>query len=61
MADPIPVTIEFKYKGACIGGPWRGQRLEAENPFVRPKEHDPNGGLYHYNNGGWVWMPPGEA
>jgi len=45
-------TIVLSYKGTCDGGPWKGQRVEAEFGFVPAP-----GGQYRWSDGVWHWKP----
>jgi hypothetical protein len=42
--------IVLSYKGVCDGGPWKGQRVEAEFGFVNAP-----GGVYRWSNDIWQW------
>jgi hypothetical protein len=47
-------VIDLKFKGTCELGPWHGQWVEAENPFIPTPR-----GFYGFSAGksAWVWNP----
>lgn len=49
-------TIVLRYSGICVGGPWAGQRVDAERSVIR--DDLLKGGAYVYRSEKWNWHPP---